>query len=317
MIPKQYSVPLSFSIALHVVILAVLIAGNFTSAPVPTPQASSDVKPIEAVAVDKSQLEARVKQLQKAKSDAKAAEQKRLRELEERAAAAKKKRAQEQERIKKLERERKKKEAEKRKADDAAKKARDKAAKAEKVRKQKEAERQKAEKAALEAKARKLKEEAAAKKAEEIRKQKEIERKRIAEEKAQKAREEQERKLQEQMLAEQMAAEMAERNKAKSAQIQSEVAKYTGLISQTINRKVNKDRSTMEGKFCVLNITLGPSSTGKSLVINVQVKSGDPIVCKAATSGVYQARELPMSKDPDVYKTFKNFNLRFVPEFND
>lgn len=311
MVSKQYSLPLSLSIGLHVVVIGVLIAGNFTSAPLPTPQVSSDVKPIEAVAVDKSQLEARVKQLQKAKDDAKAAEQKRLRELEERASAAKKKRAQEQERIKKLERERKRKEAEKRKADDAAKKARDKAAKAEQARKQKEAERQKAEKAAAEAKARKLKEEAAANKAEQIRKQKEIEQKRIAEEKARKAREEQERKLQEQMLAEQMAAEMAERDKARSAQVQTEVSKYMGLISQTIERNMLLDRSTMEGKTCRLNISLAQSG----FVTNVRIIEGDPVVCQAAQKAAYKAGTLPMSKNPDVYNEFRNFNLLSAPKF--
>lgn len=309
----KYSTALVVSLLLHVILAAVMLFGEFSMShekPTPTMQAAvveqkqDQVEPIKAVTVDKSKLEARVKEIRKKKADEKAAEAKRIRDLERRASEAQKKRAKEQARIKALEKQRKQKEQDKKRADEAARKAKAKADKAEKLRQAKEQEKKRAEEAAAAAKAKRLKEEAEAKKAEELRKKKEEERKR-------KEREARERAMQEQMLAEQMAQEMAQRQQARRAQMQSEIQRFTALITQTIQRNLITDRSTMEGKSCKLAISLAPSG----FVTNVQATGGDAVVCNAAKTAVLKAGTLPVSKDPEVFNEMRNISLTFRPEF--
>lgn len=304
------------SIGLHVVLLAVLLSGDFSTMPKPLPAPSpQQAKPIEAVAIDKSQLDKVVNKLKKEKADARAAEKRRLENIERRAAEAKQRRAKEEARIKKLEQQRKKKEQEKIKADNAAKAAKAKAAKAEKLRKQKEQEKQKADEAAAAARSKRIKEEQAAKKAEELRKKKKAEaeakRKKELEEKKRKEREAKERAQQEALIAEQMAAEMASRNKARRQQMLSEIDRFSALITQTINRNMIKDRSTMAGKTCKLTISLAPSG----FVTQVQVGQGDRVVCEAAKTAIYKAGTLPVSKDPEVFKEMRKIAVTVVPEF--
>lgn len=293
-------VALSFSLSLHVALVLVLFLGDFSShPPKPTPNASQ-MKPIQAVAIDKSQIDAQVNKLKKKKAD----EAKRLKDLEDKAAAAKRKRAKEERRLKDLEKQRKKKQREKKAADAAAKKAKAEATAAEKVRKQKEKEKKAAEKAAADAKAKRLKEEEEAKKAEKLRKKKAAEKKR-------KEQEAKERAAQERLLEQQMAEEMASRQQARNNQVTSEIGKYTALITRMIQSNLLTDRATMEGKSCKLTIKLAPSG----FVINVESGQGDRIVCDAARNAVNKAGKLPVSKDPEVFEKMRTISLTVVPEF--
>ena len=294
-----------FSIALHLALLFGLFAGDFTSAPKPKPTASApSLEPIKAVVIDKAKFEQAIKKIQRQKTEQLDAEKQRLKAVEKRASDAKKRRAREEARIKKLERQRKKKEQEKIKADKAAKSSKAKAAKAEKIRKQNEQEKQVAEKAAAAARSKRLKEEAAAKKSEQLRLDKIAERKRqeiAAKEQA----------MQDAMLAEQMAAEMASRNQARHQQVMTEVERYGALITRSINQRMIKDRSTMADKSCKLNITLAPSG----FVIDVKVAQGDKVVCDAAKIAVGKAGNLPVSKDPEVFKEMRKLAVTVIPEF--
>ena len=294
-----------FSIALHLVLLFGLFAGDFASAPKPKPTPSAQsLVPIKAVVIDKAKFEQAIKKIQRQKTEQLDAEKQRLKDVEKRASDAKKRRAREEARIKKLERQRKKKEQEKIKADKAAKTSKAKAAEAEKIRKQKEQEKQVAEKAAAAARSKRLKEEAAAKKSEQLRLDKIAERKRqeiAAKEQA----------IQDALLAEQMAAEMASRNQARQQQVMTEVQRYSALITQSINRHMIKDRSTMADKSCKLTISLASSG----FVTNVKVGQGDKTVCDAAKSAIYKAGTLPVSKDPEVFKEMRRIAVTVAPEF--
>ncbi|WP_246058373.1 cell envelope integrity protein TolA [Litorilituus lipolyticus] len=311
-----YIKALWLSIALHAVMIAVLFIGDFSSKPKERPAPSiQEMQPIQAVAVDKAKLDKAINKIKKQKSDALAAEKKRIENIERRAAEAKKRRAKEEARIKRLEKQRKQKEQEKIKADNAAKSAKAKAAKAEKLRKQKEQEKKKAEDAAAKARSKRIKEEAAAKKAEELRRKKKAEaeakRKKELAEKKRKEAEAKERAKQEEMLAQQMAAEMASRNKARRQQVLSEIDRFAALIKQSINRNMIKDRSTMAGKTCKLTISLAPSG----FVTQVVIGQGDRVVCEAAKTAIYKAGTLPVSKDPEVFKEMRKIAVTVVPEF--
>jgi len=302
---SPYFKALWLSIALHVFLLIGLFGGDFSSTPKPLPTPTSQsAEPIKAVVIDKAKFEQAVNKLKKQKNQQRDAEEKRLKAVEKRASDAKKRRIKEQARIKKLEKQRKQKEQEKIKADKAAKSSKAKAAKADKIRKQKEQEKQASEKAAATARSKRLKEEADAKKAEDLRLKKIAERKRqeiAAKEQA----------MQDAMLAEQMANEMATRNQARNQQVMTEVQRFSALITQSINRRMITDRSTMVGKSCKLAITLAPSG----FVIDVNVEQGDKVVCDAAQIAVGKAGNLPVSKDPEVFKKMRELSVTVLPQF--
>jgi colicin import membrane protein len=303
---KKFITALFFSIALHGLLVGILFFGDFTTETKlkPNTAVAQNVKPIEATVVNADKLQKAINKIKKQKADDKAAEKKRLQNIEKRASDAKKRRVKEQARIKKLEKQRKKKEQEKKRADKAAKDSVAKAAKAEKIRKQKEQEKQKAEDAAAQARTKRLKAEAAAKKADDLRKKQIAERKRQEKAAADKA-------VREKQLADQMAAEMATRNKARQQQMMSEVQRYAALITNVIDQNMINDRSTMEGKSCKLMISLAPSG----FVTKASVVSGDAVVCEAAKRAVYKAGTLPVSKDPEVFKEMRNIGVTVLPEF--
>lgn len=304
-VKSTYLKAIWFSIALHFVLLFGLFSGDFSSVPKPKPTPSvQSLEPIKAVVIDKAKFEQAIKKIQRQKNEQRDAEKQRLKAVEKRASDAKKRRAREEARIKKLERQRKKKEQEKIKADKAAKSSKAKAAQAEKIRKQKEQEKQVAEKAAATARSKRIKEEAAAKKSEQLRLDKIAERKRqeiAAKEQA----------MQDAMLAEQMAAEMASRNQARHQQVMTEADRYAALITQSITQRMLSDRSTMAGKSCKLTLTLAPSG----FVIDVSAGQGDKVVCDAVKSAIGRTGNLPVSKDPEVFKEMRVLSVIVAPEF--
>ena len=303
---KKFLYALIISIALHALLVVVLFFGDFTTETKPKKNTAiaQEVKPIQATVIDSDKLQKAINKIKKQKADDKAAEKKRIQNIEKRASDAKKRRIKEQARIKKLEQQRKKKEQEKKRADKAAKDSVAKAAKAEKIRKQKEQEKQKAEDAAAQARTKRLKAEAAAKKADDLRKKQIAERKRQEKAAAEQA-------IREKQLADQMAAEMARRNKARQQQMMSEVQRYAALITSVIDQNMINDRSTMEGKSCKLLISLAPSG----FVTKASVVGGDAVVCEAAKRAVYKAGTLPVSKDPEVFKEMRNIGVTVIPEF--
>jgi colicin import membrane protein len=305
-VEKKFLYALITSIALHLILVVVLFFGDFTTEikPKKNTAIAQEVKPIQATVIDSDKLQKAINKIKKQKADDKAAEKKRIQNIEKRANDAKKRRVKEQARIKKLEKQRKKKEQEKKRADKAAKDSVAKAAKAEKIRKQKEQEKQKAEDAAAQARTKRLKAEAAAKKADDLRKKQIAERKRQEKAAAEQA-------IREKQLADQMAAEMATRNKARQQQMMSEVQRYAALITSVIDQNMINDRSTMEGKSCKLLISLAPSG----FVTKASVVGGDAVVCEAAKRAVYKAGTLPVSKDPEVFKEMRNIGVTVIPEF--
>lgn len=298
--------PLAKSLGLHLVIVLLLVfSTEFSSTPemVSVSLETDGKAAIEAVAVDQQLLDERVQQMQRERDAAKAAEEKRIRDLERRAKQAEKNRADEEARLKRVSEEKRKADAEAQKAKaaaaDAKKRQEQEAAKAreaEQVRKTKELERKKAEDAAKAAEQKRKAEQQAAEKAA-------AERERRAEQERQNA--EQERAMQEQLAKEAQA-----RSAARARQAVTEVQRYTALIRDAIQRNLLVDEA-MRGKSCRINIRL--ASNG--FVTKVGVISGDQAVCDATVRAVNRAGTLPVSADPDVYNQLKDINLTVSPEF--
>ncbi|HEY9042789.1 MAG TPA: cell envelope integrity protein TolA, partial [Rheinheimera sp.] len=114
---------LAKSLGLHLAILVVLVFGtDFSSKPemVTVSLQSEGQAPVEAVAVDEKLLNERVQQMQRDRDAAKAAEEKRIRDLERRAAQAEQNRTAEEQRLKRVAEEKRKADAEAQKAKAAA-----------------------------------------------------------------------------------------------------------------------------------------------------------------------------------------------------
>ena len=281
----------------HILLIVFLFAGSFFKPSTPqvmevrlnAPTKSDPEKEVvEAVSVDQKAVQQRIQELKKQDADRKAAEAKRIRDLERRAANAKKQREAEARRIAKLEKERKRKEREKKKAEAAAREAK----------KKQQAEQKKA------ADAKKRAEELAKKRKAEEEKLKKAEAKRKAD--AEAARQ---KALAEKMLQEQLAAEAAARNRAKQAQVLTEVEKYTALITAKIQQNLLFDEN-MKGKECRLNLRLAFNG----LVTQVEALRGDTQVCEATIRAVRRADTLPVSKDKAVFEKLKNINLTIQPD---
>ncbi len=296
---------------LHAALVGALVVGSLFKSPAPqvlevtlnTPQASapSNEKAVEAMTVDQEAVAKRIEELKKQDAAKKAAERKRIRDLERRAENAKKERQKEARRIAKLEKQRKQKELEKKKADAAAKKADEAAKKAQK--KQRDAQKKAAadKKKADELAEKRKQEELALKKAEEKRKKDAA----IAKKKAEDARK---RALEEKQMQDALAAEAAARSKARKAQVLTEVEKYTALITSKIQQNLLIDEK-MKGKECRLNIRLAFNG----FVTKVNPLGGDKLVCEAAIRAVGMADTLPVSKDKAVFEELKNINLTIQP----
>lgn len=301
----QIEPALAKSLGLHLAIVVLLVfSADFSDKPeiLSVSLETDGQAPVEAVAIDQQQLNARVEQIQKERDAAKAAEEKRIRELERRAQQAEKNRANEEARLKRVAEEKRKADAEAAKAKAAAAEAKKrqqqeaaKAEAAEQARIAKEQERQKAEEAAKAAEQKRIAEQQAAEKAA-------AERARQAEQARQKA--EQERAMQEQLAKEAQA-----RAAARARQAATEVQRYTALIRDAIQRNLLVDEG-MRGKSCRINIRL--ASNG--FVTRVGVLSGDKAVCDATVRAVNRAGTLPVSADPDVYNQLKDINLTVSPE---
>lgn len=293
------------SLGLHLGIIIMLVfSADFSSKPemVSVSLQTEGTAPVEAVAIDEEQLNKRVAQIQQERDAAKAAEEKRIRDLERRAQQAEKSRAAEEARLKRVA-------EEKRKADAEAAKAKAAAAEAKKRQQQEAAKAKEAEQARIVKEQERKKAEEAAKAAEQKRKAEQEAAEKAAAERARQAEEARQRAEQERAMQEQLAKEAQARAAARSRQAATEVQRYTALIRDAIQRNLLVDES-MRGKSCRINIRL--ASNG--FVTNVGVLSGDKAVCDATVRAVNRAGTLPVSADPDVYNQLKDINLTVSPE---
>lgn len=296
---------LAKSLGLHLAILVLLVFGaDFSSKPemVTVSLQSEGQAPVEAVAVDEKLLNERVQQIQRERDAAKAAEEKRIRDLERRAAQAEQNRTAEEQRLKRVA-------EEKRKADAEAQKAKAAAAEAKKRQEQENAKAKQAEQARIAKEQERQKAEEAAKAAEQKRKAEQEAAEKAAAERERKAAEARQRAEQERAMQEQMAKEAQARAAARAQQAATEVQRYTALIRDAIQRNLLVDEG-MRGKSCRINIRL--ASNG--FVTRVGVISGDQTVCDATVRAVNRAGTLPVSADPDVYNQLKDINLTVSPE---
>ena len=273
------------SLILHLVV-GVLLIFSFEFTPQPKSHIRQDVNVVQAVAVDKKQVEIELARIRKIEEEKHKKEKQRLEELEKKAKNLEKKRKEEEtklaEAIKKKEQEQKK-----RKEEQVHLKKLEKE-KAE-LKKKRELEEKKIKEA--EAKAEKLKAE------EKVRQQK------IAEEKKAAERIRREKELADAMNAEETAE--------KASKDQELINRISNNIKRSIESNFNKV-GLPDGLECELRVRLVPG--GEVIDVSIAKSSGHDIFDRRAVIATQKASPLPVPDDVKIFERyFRDNNITFKP----
>lgn len=117
--------------------------------------------------------------------------------------------------------------------------------------------------------------------------------------------------LSEQSMRQQLLNEDIKLKATESRQSQGEINKYKALILQAISENWLVPAQVNKKLFCELMIRLAPSG----VVLDVQVikSSGDVALDRSARAAVFKASPLPVPKDTDGFKSFRQFVLKVKP----
>ncbi|MCL9782681.1 cell envelope integrity protein TolA [Vibrio sp. S4M6] len=323
---KDYLKPTIISVALHLLLIAILLWGTdfHMSEPKPTGQM------VQAVVIDPALVQKQAQQIKRQRDAAARKEQDRLDKLRRESEQLEKNRKAEEERIRKLKEQQakaaqaardaeKQRIAQEKQQAEAAKKAaleKKRLAKLEAERKAQAAAAAKAkqERAAREKAARERAAKAAAEKA----RQEKIAKEKAAKAAAEKARLEKERqaklaaekKAKEAALndiAAQLKTEAAQSNSARARFVASEVDRYGSIYTNLIESNLYVDDS-YKGLVCKVHLKLVPAGT--SAFATILDVSGDRTVCGAARRAVAQVGSFPLpNNEPKVVEQLRDITL--------
>ncbi len=268
------------SLILHLVV-GVLLLFSFEFTPQPKTQIRQDVNVVQAVVIDKKQVDLELERIRKIEEEKHKKEKQRLEELEKKANNLEKKRKEEE---KKLAEAKKKKEQEQKKL------------KEEQVR-LKKLEKEKAE----------------------LKKKRELEEKKIKEAEAKAEKLKAEDKARQQKIAEEK--KIAERNRREKeladAMNAEETAEQASKDQELINRISNNIKRSIESNFnkvglpdnleCELRVRLVPG--GDVIDVTIAKSSGHDIFDRRAVNATQKASPLPV---PDDVETFERLDLREI-----
>lgn len=300
-----------YAVLVHLALIGMLVFSlDWTIKPEGGPAQS---KPVQAIAIDESKLEAELERLQQAETQKEREAAERLRKIEEQARQAEAARELEQQRLQEL---KKKQEAEAQRLRDQEAQRKLEQQKAAEAKRQQEdlARKKQAEEkrlAELEAK-RKMEAEAQRKAEAEAKAKAEAEAKAKAEAEA-KAKAEAEVRAKaeadarakaeaEQALREQLDRERGLRN-------EQEIGRYKAAIRAQIERNWFKPPNSPLGKSCIVLVQVIPS--GDVAGVRIVRSSGDPAFDRSVEAAVYRAVPLPLPSDPGLRQQFRELELAF------
>ena len=113
-------------------------------------------------------------------------------------------------------------------------------------------------------------------------------------------------------LQKQIAAKQAAIAQQRSEAINGVVDQYKGLILEAISKTWLVPQGTNPSLATQLVITLG--TAGKVANVQVVKSSGNALLDQSAVAAVYKASPLPMPPDEDAAAMFKQFSLTLKPE---
>lgn len=296
-----FGLPLFIAILLHFSVIILLVVNlNFKHKSQPILQTSQPVKIVEAVKLDQTKLQAEIDRLKETEQIKKQKEEERVKQLQHKAMEAQKKQELEKKKLTELQQQKKKLEQEK----IAEQKLAEKKLAELKVKQKTEEERiKKIQKEADIASKKKLEEQ---KKLVELEKKRKDETNKIEEDKLRMQLEE------ERLMQQQLAEEHAQIKAQQTKQYQSEIDKYTALITQAVGQHWivpdNLDKETS----CVLLIRVSPG--GAVIDVKLLRSSGDPVLDRSAEAAVFKASPLPVPEDAKLFETFREIRLLVRPE---
>lgn len=296
-----YTLPLSMSILLHIIVLSLLIFNlSFSAKSKPVLQTTQAVKIVEAVKLDQSKLEEEINRLNKVELQKQQQQEDRVKQLQQKAYEAQRKQESEKKKLAELQQQKKKLEQEKLTEQKLAEK---KLAELKAKQKVEEEQVKKIQKETEMVKKKKLEEEHRLAALEKNRKNEELKN-----EQDKNRLQEEEEKLLQQQLAEEQAQLKAQQTK----QYQSEIDKYTVLITQAVGQHWILPDNVDKEISCVLLIRVAPG--GAVIDVKLLRSSGDPVLDRSAQSAVFKASPLPVPEDPKIFNTFREIRLLVRPE---
>lgn len=301
--PKRLSLPLSYSVLLHVAIAALFF---ITISDTPkTFKAPLEPETVTATVLDESKVKAEVHRLKTHERNKRRSERFRQQRVVE-ARKLERQRLVELKRQNKAEEQRARQESEKRKLEQE-----------EEVERIALLKKQKREEESRLVEIRKRKQEAEKQRTVEEQRLAELAEKRAREAKNEaqrKQREEVEREAAEQHLAEQKKRqEEDEIERAAAANRADEaIANAKVLIQQKVNRNWLRPPATAQGLSCRIQVKLIPG--GDVVEAKVIRSSGNAAFDRSAEGAVRKASPLPLPTDPKLFSLFRNFDFEFKPD---
>lgn len=285
------------SLLLHIVVIGLLIVSfDMPVTPVALPPPRANI--VNAVSVDKKQVEQELQKIKQQEDEKKQAEQNRIKELERKAQELKQQRQDEEKKLK-IAKQQKEQEQKKREVEQKKLAAAEQQRKAEEEKqKQAEAERQKAEAEKQKAEAEKKRIEEEQQKAEEKRKQEEEAKK--------KAEEEKKRAAAEKALQDQLDAEQVKQQQQQDATLLQKIAaEIYSKVKQNFN-----ETGLPDGLSCEIHVKLLPG--GEVIDASISKSSGNDIFDRRAVTAVQKASPLPVPEDTATLDRLKLRDITFV-----
>ena len=111
-----------------------------------------------------------------------------------------------------------------------------------------------------------------------------------------------------QLLEEQLANEQRNLKIQRLENVLTEVERYQVLIKQAVQRNFNTTPN-MKGKSCQVIVNIAKDG----FIFDRQVIDGDKVVCDAALIAIDSSGNLPLPEDNEVYLQVKNIEISFEP----
>ena len=305
---RKYFLSFLLALSLHLGIIGLFVMNISTDMPVASkPKKVQEI--IEATILDETVVEAKAQELRQQQENKKQAQQKQKDDVA-RQLTQEKKRLQQAKNRRLLEEKLAKKQAEKRKkvAQEEQKKLqaiKQKVALEKKKRQQQEQQRFAEEKKQAQEKKRKAEAERVAEENRQIEAEKQ-EATRIEAEKQEKIAQEKRQRENEENLKIAAAQEAENASIARKASVDA-----AALIKRKVTQNWNRPGSVSGNMKCKIKIGLIPS--GDVMSAAVVESSGNSLFDDSAVRAVYKASPLPVPKDPNVFKQFRNFTFLFAP----
>jgi colicin import membrane protein len=107
-------------------------------------------------------------------------------------------------------------------------------------------------------------------------------------------------------------ADSANANKAAQAEALAEIERYKAMVRQQIMRYWVVQKGLNQQDATKLFVRVAP--TGTVLDVKVTGSSGSDALDRSAVAAVYKASPLPVPKDPELFREFRELRLTLRPD---